>query len=101
MKQQEIYKLAVEKWGAEFQMLMAIEEMAELTQVLVKTTRGHLDYNKISEEVADVEIMLAQLRVVFPLGLEKDVQKWKRRKKYRLLRLIKKNQKELEFKEKQ
>lgn len=101
MKQKELYKLAMEKWGETLQIIMAIEEMAELSQVLTKTMRGYLDYNRISEEVADVEIMLAQLRVVFPLNLEKDVQRWKRKKKYRLLKDIRQNQNELNFENKE
>ena len=90
MKQRELYKLALEKWGTNFQLIMVIEEMAELTKCLAKTLRNQgSNYNEIAEEIADVEIMLAQLRVVLPFDLEKFVQRWKRIKKYRLLKLIK------------
>ncbi len=44
---------------------IAIEEMAELTQALVKDTRGQGDYDNIVEEIADVTLMLDQLKVIF------------------------------------
>lgn len=101
MKQAEIYKLALEKWGEGLQIIMAIEEMAELTQVLAKIIRAHQAYSRtdLPEEIADVEITLAQLRVVYP-GIEKEVQRWKRIKKRRLLKDIKQTQNKLNFEEK-
>lgn len=99
MKQSEIYKLAIEKWGETLQIIMVIEEMAELSQVLTKIIRTHQTGVNLPEEIADVEITLAQLRVVYP-GIEKSVQRWKRIKKRRLLKHIKQNQSELNFEEK-
>jgi len=60
-----IYEEAIKKWGTALQTCMAIEEMAELTKELIKTFRGKLDSDKIAEEMADVEIMMEQLKVVF------------------------------------
>lgn len=69
----ELYEAAVEKFGEEAQILMAIEEMAELTKALLKFLRhknfgqgDRLDILKaISEERADVYVTLHQLAVIF------------------------------------
>lgn len=69
----ELYEAAVEKFGEEAQILMAIEEMAELTKALLKFLRNknfgqgdRLDTLKaISEERADAYIALHQLAVIF------------------------------------
>ena len=64
----EILEDAIEVFGEDSQVKMAIEEMAELTVALSKYQR-HIDhgqgdkdeiYQNIREEMADVGIMLAQ-----------------------------------------
>ena len=60
-----VYKLALEKWGRQAQLGMAIEEMAELIQALNKFNRGKVSLDSISEEIADVEIMMEQLKEIF------------------------------------
>lgn len=47
------------------QMFMAVEEMAELQKAVSKAYRGKPDLNNIAEEIADVEIMLEQLKQIF------------------------------------
>lgn len=69
-EQQEmaLYEQAVAQFGAECQILIAIEEMSELTKALIKYLRygGNPDIlASIQEERADVEIMLNQLHVIF------------------------------------
>ena len=68
----EVYEAALEKWGVEAQLFMLFEEIGELQQAISKHHReGSLDTkNRIIEEVADVEIMLEQLRLVahIPIG---------------------------------
>lgn len=68
-----LYEAAVVKFGERAQILMAIEEMSELTKALLKYVR-HEDFNQgdydsiiesVSEERANVEIMLNQLDVIF------------------------------------
>ena len=61
----EIYEMAIDQWGAAAQMLMAIEEMAELVKEICKVFRGRKDIRHIAEEQADVEIMMEQLRIIF------------------------------------
>ena len=65
MKDEEIYKKAMDKWGRELQIIMGIEEMAELTKALVKHLRGKGNSDDILEEMADVDIMLGQLKRMF------------------------------------
>lgn len=58
-------------YGKDSQMLIAIEEMSELTKELCKNKRGYERKKEISEEIADVKIMLVQLTALF--GIEKEV----------------------------
>ena len=59
MRTRDIYTAAVKKFGKEHQLVLCMEEMAELTKELSK------NITNISEEMDDVEIMLEQLRVIF------------------------------------
>ena len=61
----EICRAALEAFGAEAQMVMAIEEMSELTKELCKRRRGRDNVEAIAEEVADVEIMFQQMVILF------------------------------------
>lgn len=61
----EICRAALEVFGAEAQMVMAIEEMSELTKELCKHRRGRDNVEAIAEEIADVEIMLCQMKMLF------------------------------------
>lgn len=64
MDEQRIYRAALEKWGADAQTLMAFEEMAELQKELCKCARGKDNWEAIAEEIADVEIMLEQMKIL-------------------------------------
>lgn len=69
----EIYKEAVSQWGMDAQVNMAIEEMAELISALQHYRRlenwGHkTTIEDITDEVADVEIMMEQLRFMFGIN---------------------------------
>ena len=63
----DIYKKAVDHFGCNAQLDMAVEECAELIQAIQKYKRGCTlpVLNNIHEEIADVEIMLSQLRIIF------------------------------------
>lgn len=54
-----IYKQALEHYGIENQENKAIEEMAELIQAICKQSN-------IAEEIADTQIMLDQLKIIYP-----------------------------------
>lgn len=76
----KVYEEAIQKYGASAQILMAIEEMSELTKVLCKMFRddsaeslsqGFSITEEAAEECADVTIMLEQLRLI--MGMNDDV----------------------------
>lgn len=82
MENQEIYRQAIDKWGAEAQITMVFEEMAELQKELCKCLRGKDNRIEIADEIADVEIMLEQMKVLF--SIENGVERHKKLKLSRL-----------------
>jgi hypothetical protein len=58
--------IAFKKWGKNAQIIKAIEEFAEVTQVLAKTLNGnpHVSADQLIDEVADATIMAFQLRLM-------------------------------------
>ncbi len=80
MTEKQIYKSAIEKWGKSLQLDVVIEEMAELMKEIVKFKRVEKNIEKsydvelvkelimvkdnIFQEIADVEIMLEQLKIM-------------------------------------
>ncbi len=59
----ELYKQAIEKFGVEAQIWMAIEERSELIQAICKKKRGKS--HNIEEEIVDCIIVLEQLKTYF------------------------------------
>ena len=68
----ETYKKAVEKFGEVHQMIKSFEEISELNLAIArimndfttdKITDQHFD--NLCEEIADVEIMIEQLKIIF------------------------------------
>jgi len=59
-----IHQQALTKFGEQKQKDMLIEEMSELTQALLKDRRGR--ESNISEEIADVQIVLDQIKILHP-----------------------------------
>ena len=64
----KIYQAAMRKWGADLQTMMAVEEMSELTKEICKIKRGKMDLDALADEIADVTIMLEQLREIYGLN---------------------------------
>ena len=62
MTEYEILTSAIEKYGEKAQEEVAIEELSELIQAICHKHRGR-EHN-IAEEIADVEIMLKQLKLI-------------------------------------
>ena len=89
-----IYWSAIETFGYDLQIAVAIEEMAELTKELCKAQRvtfagrgglgdGLIDnHDEIAEEIADVQIVLEELEQMY--GAKKKVQKIRQQKLARL-----------------
>lgn len=60
---QNLLMKAITKFGMRKQRIKAAEETAELTQALLKDELG--EPHNVEEEIADVEIMLAQMRLIY------------------------------------
>lgn len=67
MHEAETFAHAIVKWGAQAQVMMVYEEMAELQKELCKNWRGKDNIEQIADEVADVEIMLDQLKMIYEI----------------------------------
>ena len=63
----DTYAEAVRTYGKQSQLVMAMEEMSELTKELSKNLRGANNSKALAEEIADVEIMLEQLKLMFSI----------------------------------
>ena len=72
-----IYAEAVKKWGHNLQFDMLVEECAELIAAMNRLKRGRSDLVPLLEEIADVEIMLGQMRVIFDPELIETVKRKK------------------------
>jgi NTP pyrophosphatase (non-canonical NTP hydrolase) len=68
MKDYEIYIAAIRTYGETAQEQLASEECAELIQAINHKHRGRTC--NIAEEIADVEIMLEQLKIINNCHLE-------------------------------
>lgn len=76
---------ALRIYGAQAQITMVFEEMSELQKELCKFLRGNTDANTLSniaEEIADVEIMLDQMKLEFKCS--DAVEEWRAQKVKRL-----------------
>lgn len=81
-REREILEEAIETFGAELQIIVAIEELSELQKELCKHLRGGGNQEHIDEEMADVMIMLEQLTMIF--GNDDDIVVWEKMKLERL-----------------
>jgi NTP pyrophosphatase (non-canonical NTP hydrolase) len=62
----EILQKAINTFGANQQIIKAMEELGELNTALARYfNTDKIDLNNIYEEIADVEIMCNQLRLIF------------------------------------
>lgn len=64
--QESIYVKLIEKYKDK-QLIVAIEELSELQKELCKTLRGNINKENIIEELADVYIMLDQIKIYFSI----------------------------------
>lgn len=76
MKRDEIYAALIYKNGQDNQLNVAIEEMAELTKELTKMLRAKGNRMHLVEELSDVEICLAELKLIFTIT-EKEIELFK------------------------
>ncbi len=78
-----ILMAAIKTYGNDAQKKMALEEMSELQKEICKNWRGKDNYDEIAEEIADVEIMLDQLKMIYGIS-ERQVLKFRNDKVIRL-----------------
>lgn len=67
LKEQErdVLTEAVSTHGADAQEWVFVGEVGELLDAIADHKRGRCDTNHIAEEIADVEIMLEQLKIIY------------------------------------
>ena len=78
---EKTYIKLIGKFGGDNQIIVVIEELAELQKELTKQLRGNGNINHIISEIADVEIMIEQLKIIF--NCKKEVENTKHYKIYR------------------
>lgn len=81
-QERSVFERALEHYGADVQTTVLVEEMAELQKEICKYWRGRPNYDHIAEELADVSIMIDQMRLLFQCGGA--VQGWRLEKVRRL-----------------
>ena len=60
-----IFEQALKQWGDVLQYDMVVEECAELIHAINAYKRGRATKDQVLDEIADVQIMLNQMRAVF------------------------------------
>lgn len=107
MTSKEVLQKAINTYGVKNQMIKTVEELSELSQALCKSL-VRLNYTKekisleddlksvdnIFKEMADVEIMLEQYKIMFQC--DKEVNRWKQKKIERFERRMGENSDKLE-----
>lgn len=63
-------------------LVVAMEELSELQKEISKALRDKADINHITEEIADVEIVIEKLKKQFNIS-DSNIEKWKQFKKER------------------
>ncbi len=78
----KVYDQALETFGRENQLIVALEELSECQKEICKALREQHDLTNLAEEVADATIVLEQVRRIFGIDNVKDW--WINRKVERL-----------------
>lgn len=71
-----ILENTIKKYGDEAQLIIAVEELSELTKEITKYIRGKRKPIDMAEEIADVLIMIEQVKIICDIH-EKDIDFWK------------------------
>jgi len=71
-QEEKIFEDAINLFGSTSQKIMVIEEMSELTKELCKDLRDRGNIGSIAEEIADVEITLAQIKRIYDINKQVD-----------------------------
>lgn len=93
MESKEIMQLAIDSYGRVNQVIKTVEELSELSQALCKILTSKFTddnseiFENIYEEMADVEIMLEQCKMIFYKSEDK-INDYKNKKIKRLERRL-------------
>lgn len=61
----DIYVSALNAFGERTQMIVALEELSECQKEICKMLRGEGNVDHLAEEIADAQIMLEQITMIF------------------------------------
>lgn len=67
-EREDIYRMAIEKYGESVQLIVALEELSEAQKEICKFLRGNGSVGHLAEEVADATICLEQVRQMFDIN---------------------------------
>lgn len=84
----DFYNKIIAKFGKDNQILKCVEELNELSQALCKISSadtGDITFENVVEEIADVEIMLNQIKIILDIP-ESDIETMKN---YKIMRTAK------------
>lgn len=84
----KVYDEAITTFGANMQLVVALEEMSEVQKEICKILRGNGSVLHLAEEIADATIMLEQIRQIF--GINEEVCQAMDRKVIRLRQRVEK-----------
>ena len=98
MNEKKILEAAIAKWGVEEQLIILSEECSELSHAALKhrksieydLSHGKLEksFNHLAEEIGDVEIMIAQMRLALPT-IDEKIAEFRSQKLERLEKILK------------
>jgi NTP pyrophosphatase (non-canonical NTP hydrolase) len=63
----KVLEKAIQTYGKDMQLTVAVEELSELIKEICKNKRGQDNRKNIIEEMADCYIMLEQLAIIFDI----------------------------------
>lgn len=67
-RERKVFEAAIQKYGVVHQEKKLLEEMAELQKEICKHWDGAQNLERIADEMADVSIMLDQMKLIFQNG---------------------------------
>jgi len=88
----QLWRIVAHFGGYAHQKEKAIEEMTELAQAIARDLQGEGDRANITEEIADVLVMIAQLVLIY--GIHREVERVADEKVNRTLERIEREQRE-------
>ena len=71
---EDLLQEALDTWGEDAQIMMALEECGELITALTQYWRGRKTKEEVAEEIADVSIMMRQMRLIFGYQIVNEIE---------------------------